>query len=95
MDTEAYLEISYTGDVLQVYADGELVDDEFYRGVPFLTRDFLGEKKKIQVWISRLKPGSCYLEQGQREGLCLEQVRWIPIYKKSWNFTQRTAKPNL
>lgn len=79
---EGYLEISYVGDVLQVYADGELADDEFYKGVPFVTRDVTEEAACTELWVSRLEPGDCYLEQGEKEGLSLLGVRRIPVYKK-------------
>lgn len=78
---EELLEITYTGDILQLYADGELEDDDFYNGTPFVTGADLSGKSEIQIWISRLEDGDCYLEQGERSGLSLRQIRRIPIYR--------------
>lgn len=86
---EELLRISYTGDVLQIYADKKLADDDFYRGESFVTRNFLNGSQEVEIWISGLKEGACYLEQGEREGLSLKSVQAVPVYKKAIELSGR------
>ena len=79
---ELFLEIKYVGDVLQIYAGDILIIDEFYRGVPFRAnvRDLMKYGMNLELWISELKEGDCYLETEEREGLDLKEISLIPIY---------------
>ena len=66
----AVLEINYRGDVARLYANGRLVQDNFWNGRPMLVRlrDIVG--KKVQLKILPLgKDYSIYLQPDQRKVL--------------------------
>lgn len=82
---DAFLEIMYTGDVLQIYVNGVLAADDFGKGIPFEVsishlRSF---GKKAEIIISELKEGCCYMEKGKKSGLSLENIRCLPIWCSS------------
>lgn len=79
---EAYLEIEYVGDVLQIYVDGILAIDDFYNGRIFEVgiQELLQYGQNVEIWISELKSGSCYLESEITEGLMISQVNWKSVY---------------
>lgn len=62
-----YLQINYRGDVARIYADGQLVEDNFWNGKPMLVRmsDLVG--KRIELRILPLgKDFPIYLQREQR-----------------------------
>ncbi len=64
---DLYLEISYRGDVARIYADGQLVEDNFWNGKPMLVRlsDLVG--KRIELKILPLgKDYPIYLQKEQK-----------------------------
>lgn len=83
---EIFLEISYTGDIAQLYADGRLEADDFYRGVPWKVgiQSFLKEGRKLELCITEKTDDHVYLERGKSKGCSLEKVSLIPVYKKIW-----------
>ena len=48
---DLYLQISYRGDVARIYADGQLVEDNFWNGKPMLVRlsDLVGRKVELRI----------------------------------------------
>ncbi|MBO4673851.1 MAG: beta-galactosidase [Bacteroidaceae bacterium] len=48
---DLYLEIKYRGDVARVYADGQLVEDNFWNGKPMLVRlsDLVGKHVELKI----------------------------------------------
>lgn len=79
---DAFLEISYTGDVLQIYVDGILAADDFCKGTPceVSISYLLKYGNNVKILISELKENSCYMEAGEGRGLVLRDIRWIPVY---------------
>lgn len=65
-----YVEVSYKGDVARVYADGQLVEDNFWNGKPMLVRlsDLAGKKVEIKI-LPLGKDYPIYLQKEQREAL--------------------------
>lgn len=66
----AVLEVNYKGDVARLYANGQLIEDNFWNGRPMLVRlqDIAG--KKIQLKILPLgKEYPVYLQPDQRKAL--------------------------
>lgn len=64
----AILEVSYKGDVARLYANGQLIEDNFWNGRPMLVKakDIVG--KKIQLKVLPLgKEFPVYLQPDQRE----------------------------
>ncbi len=75
---DCFLEISYSADCARLYADGRLVEDNFWNGKPMLVRmsdlvkDVDGRKvqKQIELRILPLaKDAPIYLQKAQREEL--------------------------
>jgi len=62
-----FLQINYTGDVARVYADGKLVQDNFWNGKPMLVRvsDLVGKKVEIRI-LPLGKDYPIYLQKEQR-----------------------------
>ena len=54
--------INYIGDVAQIYADKEMVADEYYCGEPFMIPAALLYRKDCYLVYSELKD-DCYLEK--------------------------------
>lgn len=65
-----FLSISYRGDVARVYADGQLVEDNFWNGKPMLVRlsDLVGKKVEIRI-LPLGKKYPIYLQEAQRQQL--------------------------
>lgn len=67
-DSEYFLQINYAADCARVYADGHLVEDNWWNGKPMLVRlsDLVG--KKVELRILPLKKDSpIYLQKAQKE----------------------------
>ncbi len=62
-----FLEIDYDGDVARVYADGRLVEDNFWNGRKMLVRvsDLAGKDAELRILPLR-KDAPIYLQPGQR-----------------------------
>ena len=82
-----FLEISYAGDVARVYADGRLVEDNFWNGRTMLVRvsDLIGRQAELRILPLR-KDAPIYLQSAERAVLdaapgdtllCLNGVRLI------------------
>jgi hypothetical protein len=82
-----FLEISYAGDVARVYADGRLVEDNFWNGRTMLVRvsDLIGRQAELRILPLR-KDAPIYLQRAERAVLdaapgdtllCLNGVRLI------------------
>ena len=67
---DLFLEISYRGDCARVYADGQLVEDNFWNGKTMLVRmsDLVGKKVELKILPLR-KDAPIYLQKTQREVL--------------------------
>ena len=67
---DLYLQISYRGDVARVYADGQLVEDNFWNGKPMLVRlsDLVGKKVELKI-LPFGKDYPIYLQKAQQEEL--------------------------
>ena len=65
-----FLEIDYDGDVARVYADGRLVEDNFWNGRRMLVRvsDLAGRSAELRILPLR-KDAPIYLQQAQRATL--------------------------
>ena len=65
-----FLQISYKGDVARVYADGNLVMDNFWNGKPFLVRlsDLVGKRVELRI-LPLHKEAKVYLQKEQKEQL--------------------------
>lgn len=63
-----YLEITYRGDVARVYANGQLVEDNFWNGKPMLVRlsDLLGKTAELRI-LPLDEKYPIYLQKDQRE----------------------------
>jgi len=62
-----FLEIDYAGDVARVYADGRLVEDNFWNGRKMLVRvsDLVGKATELRILPLR-KDAPVYLQPDQR-----------------------------
>lgn len=67
---DLFLRIAYHGDVCRVYADGKLVEDNFWNGKPFYVRatDLVGKKVEIRI-LPLTKSGMIYLQPDQKSEL--------------------------
>ncbi len=67
---DLYLQISYRGDVARIYADGQLVEDNFWNGKPMLVRlsDLVGKKVELKI-LPLGKDYPIYLQKAQQEEL--------------------------
>lgn len=65
-----FLKIDYRGDVARVYADGRLVEDNFWNGRPMLVRcsDLAGKKVELKI-LPLLASYPIYLQKEQKEVL--------------------------
>lgn len=63
----AFLEINYEGDCARVYADGKLVEDNFWNGKPMLVRvsDLVAKKIELRILPLR-KDALIYLQKEQK-----------------------------
>lgn len=64
---DLYLQISYKGDVARIYADGKLIEDNFWNGKPMLVRvsDLIGKKVELKI-LPLGKSYPIYLQQEQK-----------------------------
>ena len=69
-ELDLYLEVSYRGDVARIYADGQLVEDNFWNGKPMLVRlaDLVGKHVELRI-LPLGKDYPIYLQQAQRAEL--------------------------
>lgn len=67
---DLFIRINYRGDVCRVYADGQLVEDNFWNGKGFYVRvaDIKGKKVEIKI-LPLTKTDLIYLQQEQRDEL--------------------------
>ena len=67
---DLFLKVNYKGDVARVYADGMLVEDNFWNGKPMYVRlsDLLGKKVEIKI-LPLSKDYPIYLQQAQKAKL--------------------------
>jgi hypothetical protein len=67
---DLYLEIAYRGDVARIYADGILVEDNFWNGKPMLVRlsDLVGKHVELKI-LPLGKDYPIYLQQEQKAEL--------------------------
>ena len=71
----AFIQFAYEGDVARVYADGELIEDNFYNGKPMLIRasQLIGKRVIIRILpISKDYP--IYFQPEQRVRLESQEV---------------------
>ena len=66
----AVLEVNYKGDVARLYADGQLVEDNFWNGRPMLVRikDIIGKKVELRI-LPLGKQYQIYLQPEQKKVL--------------------------
>ncbi|MBO4431806.1 MAG: beta-galactosidase [Bacteroidaceae bacterium] len=65
-----YLQIRYQGDAARIYADGQLVEDNFWNGKPMLVRlsDLVGKKVELRI-LPFGKDYPIYLQTKEKEAL--------------------------
>ena len=67
-DDDTFLEINYQGDCARVYADGQLVEDNFWNGKPMMVRASSLRGKNVELKILPLrKDAPLYLGPEQRD----------------------------
>lgn len=66
-DSSLYLQIDYEGDCARVYADGHLVEDNFWNGKPMLVRlsDLVGKDVELRILPLR-KDAPVYLQKAEK-----------------------------
>lgn len=81
--SDLLLEISYHGDVMQIYVDGTLAADDYCKGIPLKVSllSLLQHGRNIELLISEMKEGSCYLEREGVCGLSLDCVKMAPVWE--------------
>lgn len=64
---DCFMEVDYQGDVARVYADDQLVEDNFWNGKTFLVRisDLIGKKVEIKI-LPLVKNDKIYLQKEQQ-----------------------------
>lgn len=70
---DGFVNIAYIGDAAQLYADGELVADDFYYGGEWVVPSKLLYGKDVVLGISELD-GNVYLETEIKKGLELKKI---------------------
>ena len=67
---DLYLQISYRGDVARIYADGQLIEDNFWNGKPMLVRlsDLVGKRVELKI-LPLGKDYPIYLQQEEKAEL--------------------------
>lgn len=82
-DGGVWLKISYVGSVAQLYVDGALYDDEFYKGRPWIVK-INNPRAEIKLIISELKlSDNIYLETKIKEGLKIEKIEILTAMELS------------
>ncbi len=85
---DCFLSISYAGDCARIYADGKLVEDNFWNGKPMLVRLSALKGKTIELRILPLaKDAPIYLQSEQRKELesadgCLMDLKAITMIQR-------------
>ena len=94
-----FLLIDYQGDVARVYADGQLVEDNFWNGKPFYVRMSSIANKKVEIKILPLgKDYPIYLQSPQRDILknsdneFLLNLSSVKVVKRMTETKKRTDK---
>ena len=89
-DENTFLQINYQGDCARVYADGRLVEDNFWNGKPMLVRTSELEGKRVELKILPLrKDAPIYLQKKQRnilaaaEGDALLNLQSVNIIRRN------------
>ena len=97
-DDNTFIQINYQGDCARVYADGKLVEDNFWNGKPMLVRTSELEGKRVELKILPLrKDAPIYLQKQQRdilqatEGSYLLKLLSIDIIRRN---TERHGATN-
>ena len=67
---DLYLQISYRGDIARIYADGRLIEDNFWNGKPMLVRlsDLVGKHVELKI-LPLGKDYPIYLQKEQKAEL--------------------------
>ena len=69
-EANSFLSINYAGDCARIYADGQLVEDNFWNGKAMLVRMNSLKGKKIELGIMPLsKDAPIYLQEKQKKEL--------------------------
>lgn len=76
---DGFVGLDYSGDVLQVYADGELIADDFYHGDNILIPAELICNKEVYVYISEPYPSERYIEADDKWEL--RSAFYVPYYE--------------
>jgi len=88
----AFLKIDYAADCARIYADGKLVQDNFWNGKPMLVRvsDLVGKKVKLRILPLR-KDAPIYLQKEQKAILEASENALLTLTKVS--IVKRTTIP--
>ena len=88
----AFLKIDYAADCARVYADGKLVQDNFWNGKPMLVRvsDLVGKKVELRILPLR-KDAPIYLQKEQKAILEASENALLTLTKVS--VIKRTTTP--
>lgn len=87
--SDAFLQINYEGDCARVYADGHLVADNFWNGMPMLVRlsDLYGKNVELRI-LPLSKDAPIYLQKEQKaildsaDGDSLLKLREIKVIQR-------------
>jgi len=90
---DRFLEISYRGDVARLYADGQLVQDNFWNGKPMQVRlsDLAGKRVELRILPLR-KDAPIYLQSAQRQTLEAAEGSYL-LQLDDIRVIHRTTKP--
>lgn len=78
--SDCFLSVNYNGDCARIYADGKLVEDNFWNGKPMLVRMTDIINKKIELRILPLqKDAPVYLQKEQRQILNQSQNQLLEL----------------
>jgi hypothetical protein len=98
--SDCFLKINYCGDVARVYADGKLVQDNYWNGKPMLVRmsDLIGKQVELRI-LPLGKDYPIYLQREQRAVLDgatdgqLLQLDSIAVLER--HLSDKQLKPNI
>lgn len=84
---DVLLQISYDGDLAQLYVDGKLAADDFNRGIPWEVslKAMRRQGSSMELLICEKKGHEVYMEGRDREGLALLKIEPIPVYSRKLN----------
>lgn len=77
-----WIEIDYVGDAAQIYVDSVLYADDFYYGKTWRVDIENLNGREVYLAISELND-DIYLETGEKSGLELKNIKFVPCYKKA------------